>query len=416
MTYRYRATWQQENLNEFALSHTVRYRDPLNKKRFAIPYKDAKKAQDKMAQLKKDGVKEIEITKDMLRGKFKEGVVNEDTDNERLATLRTRQMALQTKVREMDPGDPKTKTPKAIAQNDIENIQMRMDQIKDKMRRQQTNEMLEVIDESIKSDDDYRAKKKALQDIQNDPKQAAIVGKEKLIQRKDKLEKDYADFKSKDKLAASKEFEKDLVAERYGKGKFALYALKDFIDRKAPGGIRKKGQRVGPSMDYTDAVKLAKRQNVGSSLPGGSKQVEVRPFKEEADLTKGQIKKVHKMADELPKKDFKDRYGDEKGDAVRYATATNIIKKKEGIKEMQQIDEKIKGIQTKSDKSGIPYGILKQVYNRGMAAWKGGHRPGTTPQQWAFARVNSFITKGKSYYTADADLAKKARGAKKKKK
>ena len=33
---------------------------------------------------------------------------------------------------------------------------------------------------------------------------------------------------------------------------------------------------------------------------------------------------------------------------------------------MQQIDEKIKGIQTKSDKSGIHIGILKQVYNRGM--------------------------------------------------
>ena len=136
----------------------------------------------------------------------------------------------------------------------------------------------------------------------------------------------------------------------------------------------------------------------------------------EADLTKGQIKKVHKMADELPKKDFKDRYGKEKGDSVRYATATNIVKDKEGIKEMQQIDEKIKGIQTKSEKSGIPYGILKQVYNRGMAAWKGGHRPGTTPQQWAFARVNAFITKGKAYYTADADLAKKARAAKKGKK
>ena len=74
MTYRYRATWQQENLNEFALSHTVRYRDPLNKKRFAIPYKDAQKAADKMAQLKRDGVKEIEITKDILRGKFKEAV------------------------------------------------------------------------------------------------------------------------------------------------------------------------------------------------------------------------------------------------------------------------------------------------------------------------------------------------------
>jgi hypothetical protein len=210
---------------------------------------------------------------------------------------------------------------------------------------------VQKVNEEIKSDDDYQAKKKALQDIQNDPKAAAVVGREKLIQRKDKLQKDYAAFKSKmvDKArltaSATKEFEKDLTAE--------------------------------------------------------------------ADLTKGQIKKVHKMADELPKKDFKDRYGKEKGDSVRYATATNIVKKKEGIKEMQQIDEKIKGIQNKSEKSGIPYGILKQVYNRGMAAWKGGHRPGTTPQQWAMARVNAFITKGKAYYTADADLAKKARAAKK---
>ena len=81
--------------------------------------------------------------------------------------------------------------------------------------------------------------------------------------------------------------------------------------------------------------------------------------------------------------------------------------------EETDLQEKIKGLETKSEKSGISYGILKQVYNRGMAAWKGGHRPGTTPQQWAFARVNSFITKGKTYYTADADLAKKARASKK---
>jgi hypothetical protein len=42
-----------------------------------------------------------------------------------------------------------------------------------------------------------------------------------------------------------------------------------------------------------------------------------------------------------------------------------------------------------------------------MAAWKTGHRPGTTPQQWAFARVNSFITKGSGTWgKADKDLAK----------
>ena len=53
---------------------------------------------------------------------------------------------------------------------------------------------------------------------------------------------------------------------------------------------------------------------------------------QEADLTKSQTKKVHKMADELPKKDFIKRYGKD-GDSVRYATATNIIKKKMGIGE-----------------------------------------------------------------------------------
>ena len=76
------------------------------------------------------------------------------------------------------------------------------------------------------------------------------------------------------------------------------------------------------------------------------------------------------------------------------------------------LDEAIKGLQKKAEKSGMPYSILKQVYNRGMAAWKGGHRPGTTPQQWAFARVNSFITKSSGTWgKADKDLAKKVRGS-----
>mgnify|MGYP003326796345 FL=1 len=76
------------------------------------------------------------------------------------------------------------------------------------------------------------------------------------------------------------------------------------------------------------------------------------------------------------------------------------------------LDEAIKGLQKKAKKSGMPYSILKQVYNRGMAAWKGGHRPGTTPQQWAFARVNSFITKSSGTWgKADSDLAKKVRGS-----
>jgi len=46
-----------------------------------------------------------------------------------------------------------------------------------------------------------------------------------------------------------------------------------------------------------------------------------------------------------------------------------------------------------------------------MAAYKTGHRPGTTAQQWAFARVNSFTTKSAGTWgKADKDLADKVRG------
>ena len=79
--------------------------------------------------------------------------------------------------------------------------------------------------------------------------------------------------------------------------------------------------------------------------------------------------------------------------------------------EFYQLDEKIAGLVTKAKKSGMPYGILKKVYDRGMAAYKTGHRPGTTSQQWAFARVNSFVTKSAGTWgKADADLAKQVRG------
>ena len=82
--------------------------------------------------------------------------------------------------------------------------------------------------------------------------------------------------------------------------------------------------------------------------------------------------------------------------------------------EEMNLDETIKAVQNKAKKTGMPYSILKQVYNRGMAAWKGGHRPGATQQQWALARVNSFVTKSSGTWGgADKDLAAKVRGSKK---
>jgi hypothetical protein len=82
----------------------------------------------------------------------------------------------------------------------------------------------------------------------------------------------------------------------------------------------------------------------------------------------------------------------------------------DAYEDFKPIIEEIEGLAKKAEKSGISYSILKKVYNRGMAAWQGGHRPGTTAQQWAFARVNSFITKGKGTWGgADSDLASKVK-------
>ena len=70
-----------------------------------------------------------------------------------------------------------------------------------------------------------------------------------------------------------------------------------------------------------------------------------------------------------------------------------------------------KSLAKKAKASGMPLGILRQVYNRGVAAWKTGHRPGTTPEQWGHARVNSFVTKSSGTWgKADKDLADKVRG------
>lgn len=74
-----------------------------------------------------------------------------------------------------------------------------------------------------------------------------------------------------------------------------------------------------------------------------------------------------------------------------------------------------KSLRDKSEKTGISYGILKQVYNRGLAAWKTGHRPGAGQHQWAMARVNSFATGEGGARDADDDLWAKAKKRKKKK-
>lgn len=66
-------------------------------------------------------------------------------------------------------------------------------------------------------------------------------------------------------------------------------------------------------------------------------------------------------------------------------------------------------LEQKSKATGVPVRFLRESYNRGMAAWRTGHRPGATEQQWGYARVHSFLLCGKTFHTTDSDIAKRAK-------
>ena len=62
----------------------------------------------------------------------------------------------------------------------------------------------------------------------------------------------------------------------------------------------------------------------------------------------------------------------------------------------------------KARATGVPLRYIREVYNRGLAAWRTGHRPGATEQQWGYARVHSFLLCGKTALTTDSDLRREA--------
>jgi len=67
-----------------------------------------------------------------------------------------------------------------------------------------------------------------------------------------------------------------------------------------------------------------------------------------------------------------------------------------------------KSLTERAEVTGVPIRFIRESYNRGMAAWRTGHRPGATQQQWGYARVSSMLLCGKTYHTTDADIVKRA--------
>ena len=111
----------------------------------------------------------------------------------------------------------------------------------------------------------------------------------------------------------------------------------------------------------------------------------------EANLSKAQINKVHDKADDLPKSDFIKRYGKE-GDAVRFATATNIVKKQLGLDEyVMNVDIATGKPFPKVPPAGTDGGN-RNPYTSGRAAAKAGKKYSSNPHKVAAKKL--FWSKG----------------------
>jgi len=155
--------------------------------------------------------------------------------------------------------------------------------------------------------------------------------------------------------------------------------------------------------DGKSAADIAKELKLKVSVVKGILGEELSEMAKDDAYAIGMAQAKKSMNDEPPL--------DKKTITKGHEIAKSILKKENSEHPAKMKFEEITGLKNKAKKSGMPYGILKKVYDRGMAAWRGGHRPGTTQQQWAFARVNSFVTKSSGTWGgADKDLAAKVKG------
>ena len=200
------------------------------------------------------------------------------------------------------------------------------------------------------------------------------------------------------------------------------------MKRKMPGYFK----GLSPSTANKRASQFKKQAKMSDSnpaaykeAPGDSKGTKVvskwtRMFDEKFNKKKNESKQVDQDKD--GDNDFDDvkiarmkASGMSHDDAVEKVHET-IERAEDTILDSQSLIEEIhaeeilealnaktrKALKNKAEKANAPMGALTTVYNKGLAAWKTGHRPGAGQHQWAMARVNSFLAGGPARRVDDA--------------
>jgi|TARA_R100000231_G_scaffold127796_1_gene98691 hypothetical protein len=143
--------------------------------------------------------------------------------------------------------------------------------------------------------------------------------------------------------------------------------------------------------------------------------------KKEKDERERVIKRRSKMKSGDP--DAYKPFRTDKGKKTKPSSSTLKFKKMFGElneEEQQLFAEKLsakirKSLKKKAEKANAPMGALTTIYNKGLAAWRTGHRPGASQHAWAMARVNSVLTGGKARKVDAAQWKQISKHRKKKK-
>ena len=114
--------------------------------------------------------------------------------------------------------------------------------------------------------------------------------------------------------------------------------------------------------------------------------------KEEMAIAAKEIDKGYKYDIDDPKA-YEYWKSDIKATARGYKTVPSKYKKK-FIEMYGPLPEEGKFLDKMAKATKIKKSILEKVYDKGLAAWRGGHRPGVQQHQWAAGRVYSFVTLG----------------------
>lgn len=85
------------------------------------------------------------------------------------------------------------------------------------------------------------------------------------------------------------------------------------------------------------------------------------------------------------------------------------VRKSSYTKTFERVFPNAKSLEAKAKATKVPLGIIRKVFDKGMAAWRTGHRPGASQQAWGYARVHSFLVGGKTAKTTDLHLVEEAK-------